>query len=209
MSGDSKVTKAFTIRLEKLLASVKLLETATTQPAQAQPQQLPIGSSGPDEQQLRQAEQSITRACQALQDAAKKVTDFQENIFRQARAQIAKLSVEIAAKILRREIQKQNYDIEAMVSQALENSPTCEGVVVHLNPDDLACVQKTIKPGSDAGPDSASEEPGKWSPLENVNLVADLNIKPAECLLETPQGMIESFIDAQLQQIAEVLKNAG
>ena len=208
MSGDSKVTKAFTIRLEKPLASVKLLGTATTQPAQAQSQQLPTGPSGPDEQ-LRQAEQNITRACRALQDAAKKVTDFQENIFRQARAQIAKLSVEIAAKILRREIQKQNYDIEAMVSQALENSPTCEGVVVHLNPDDLACVQKTIKPGSDAGPDSASEGPGKWSPLENVNLVADPNIKPAECLLETPQGMIESFIDAQLQQIAEVLKNAG
>jgi flagellar biosynthesis/type III secretory pathway protein FliH len=67
--------------------------------------------------------------------------------------------------------------------------------VVHLNPEDLSQCQKAQQDE----PDGA---------LTGVKFVSDPNIGRAECLLESPKGIIESLINEHLERISKALKKA-
>lgn len=131
--------------------------------------------------------------CRILKVLVDKLNQFHDKIFAEHKEEIAKFSVEIARKILVQKVEDGNYEIESIVKEALSNSPTRQDVVVHLNPKDLAKCRKLQE----------SDESGD---LSGVKFVADSNIERAECLLESPKGIIESAIDEQLERIAEALK---
>ncbi|MHC4571535.1 MAG: FliH/SctL family protein [Planctomycetota bacterium] len=173
-----------TIQLEKPIASAKLLDGFATTSAEAKQAQL-----------LKLQQEGLTQACRALQDAANKVNEFQDNLFEEHKEQIAKLSVEIARKILVQKVQEKDYEIESIIKEALKNAPTHQDVVVHLNPEDFVQCQK-LQQDDTAGT------------LAGVKFVSDPNIGEAECLLETPKGIIESLIDKHLEQIGQALKKA-
>ncbi len=139
--------------------------------------------------------EGLVQVCQALQDAANKVNEFQENLFKEHKEEIAKLSVEIARKILVQKVQEGDYEIESIVKEALKNAPTHQDVVVHLNPEDLVQCQKLQR-------DDAT------GTLAGIKFVSDPNIGRAECLLETPKGIIESLIDEHLERIGKALEKA-
>ena len=142
--------------------------------------------------EIEQRKQELGLACRALQDAVEKVNEFQERIVREHREQIARLSVEIARKILVQKVESGDYRIESIVKESLNNVPDRRDVVVHLNPADLAQYEAAGQGSGECGP-------------AGVKLVGDANIGRGECLLETPKGIIESFIDDQIERIAEEL----
>jgi flagellar biosynthesis/type III secretory pathway protein FliH len=191
------VSTELTIHLEKPIGAVTALETEGCESS--------VKTSASAAQQLLQERSDVIKAAEALQRAAQQLTEFQQHIFKQARPHIARLSLEIAEKILRKEIDKGNYDIEAIIAHAIESSPTSEQIVAHLNPADMAQVKKALEadPGS-----QSSERAVKLSLLNGVRFFADPGVRRAECLLETPQGVIESLIEAQLKRIAEALSGA-
>jgi flagellar assembly protein FliH len=184
------MSRTVTIRLEEPIASVKLQNgaagDATTVPAEAKQTGL-----------LDLQKESLAQVCQALQDAVNKVNEFQENLLKEHKEQIAKLSVEIAGKILAQKVQEKAYEIGPIIEEALENAPTRQDVVVHLNPEDLVEYQKIQQ-----------EDPESCRTLANVKFVSDSNIGQAECLLETPKGIIESLIEERLERIGQALKTA-
>jgi len=179
------MSRTVTIRLEKSIASAKLRNgaggDATTASAEAKQAEL-----------LGLQKESLAQVCQALQDAVNKVNEFQENLFKEHKEQIAKLSVEIARKILVQKVQEKDYAIEPIIEEALKSAPTRQNVVVHLNPEDLVECQKVQQDAS--------------STLADVKLISDPNIGRAECLLETPKGIIESLIDERLERIGKALE---
>jgi len=177
-----------TIQLEKPIASAKLLDGAARGPAT-------ISAEAKQAQQLKQQQESLLQACHALQDAVNKVNEFQDNLIMEHKEQIAKLSVEIARKILVQKVQEKDYEIESIVKEALKNAPTHQDVVVHLNPEDLVQCQKL-------------QQEGAGGILAGLKFVSDPNIGRAECLLKTPKGIIESVIDKHLEQIGQALKKA-
>jgi flagellar biosynthesis/type III secretory pathway protein FliH len=182
------MSQSVSIQLEKPIASVRLLDVAvedpSTTPAEAKQAEL-----------LQLKKEGLTQACQALRDAVNKVNESQKNMLSDHKEQIAKLSVEIARKILVQRIQEGDYEIESIVKEALKNAPAHQDVVVHLNPEDLTQCKKTLE-----------GDPG--STLEGIKFVADPNIGRAECLLETPKGIIQSFINEHIERISEALKKA-
>jgi len=132
-------------------------------------------------------------ACRSLESAATRLEQFQEEIFSSHKEQIARLSVEIAGKILRKEIGEGKYDIVKIIEEALKVSPAQQDVVVRLNPADLACFEKGVdKKGDDV--------------LSNVKLIPDAGIGRGECVVETDKGMIEYFIEEHLKKVSEALK---
>lgn len=188
MFNGSGVSQMVTIRLEKPITSVEVLH----EPA--------VGASAAsveakEAELLRVQKERLAQACGALQAAVNKVNEFRDNIFKEHKEQIAKLSVEIARKILLQKVQEGDYEIESIVQEALKNAPTHEDIVVHLNPEDLVPCQK-----------AQQEEPN--STLAGVKFVADPSIGRAECLLETPKGIVESFINGHLERIGEALQKA-
>jgi flagellar biosynthesis/type III secretory pathway protein FliH len=130
---------------------------------------------------------------EALQDAAGKLNKFYEGAFVEHKEQIAKLAVEIARKILVQKVEEGEYEIESIIKEAISNSPTRQDIVVRLNPDDLSQYEQLREKESIAD-------------LAGVKFVADANIGRAECVLETPKGIIESLIEQHLEQVGKALK---
>jgi len=87
------------------------------------------------------------------------------------------------------------YEIQSIVKEALNNAPTRQDIVVHLNPEDLAECQRVLQ----------NEPDGT---LTDVKFVSDSNIGRAECLLESPKGIVESMINEHLDRISKALKKA-
>jgi flagellar biosynthesis/type III secretory pathway protein FliH len=119
---------------------------------------------------------AFSQTCQALNGVIDKLNKCYDKIFVGHSEEIARLSVEIARKILMHKIENGDYEIESIVKEALENAPDRQDVVVHLHPDDVAQCQR-----------AQQDEPG--SALVGVTLVSDSNIGRAECLLESPKGI--------------------
>lgn len=185
----SKMLSTVTIHFEKPICSVNLMDETVEDPA------MPSAEAKAGES-LKVQKESLAQVCQALQDAVDKITAFQKNIFERSKEQIAKLSVEIARKILMQKVQEGDYEIESIVQEALKKAPTRQDVVVHLNPEDLVECQKALQ-------DDAAGTPA------GIKFVSDSNIGRAECLLESPKGVIESLIEAHLERIGKALEKAG
>jgi len=132
---------------------------------------------------------SFAQATEMLKAVTVKLNEFYEQLFSRHKEEIARLSVEIARKILARKISDKDYEIEKIVEQALQEAPVQEDIVVHLNPDDLADHEKAGEGGS----------------LPGIKFVPDANVGRAECMLETPKGTIESSIEDNLEKIGKAL----
>lgn len=144
---------------------------------------------------LRTQKNSYREACAALQGAASKLNEFYDEVFADRKEEIAGLSVEIARKILMQKVEDGDYEIKSIVMEALKSSPGHQDLVVHLNSQDLASCRKAQEDDDGGG-------------LSGVKLVADHDIGRAECMIESPKGIIKSLIEEHLDQIGKALKKA-
>ncbi len=185
------MSRTLTVHLEKPIVSVKISDT---------PPLLSAESKNGDGEQITtqdsQAQKAVfSQTCQTLKALTDKLNQFYDKLFAGHKEEIAKLSVEIARKILAQQVQSGDYEIESIVKEALKNAPTRQDVVVHLNPEDHILCQK-----------AQQDEPN--GALAGIKFISDPNIGRAECLLETPKGIVESLINEHLERIGKALKTA-
>jgi len=191
--------QTLTVHLEKPITSAKIVDDYAGGIGSR-----PSGRDGVDS--AANAEQILIRdpeaqksaflqAFQALNSVVAKLNQFYDKLFAEHREEIAKLSVEIARKIVAQKVQEGDYEIESIIKEALKNAPTRQDLVVHLNPEDLVECQK-------------AQRDDTTGTLADIKFVADSNIGRAECLLESPQGIVESLIDKHLEQIGNALEKA-
>ena len=145
--------------------------------------------------EIEQHEQSLRQSCGAIDSIIDKLNDLYQNTVAQNRSDIAKLAVEIARKILNWKTDAGDYDIHTTVEEALKRAPTRQELVVRVNPEDLPRCQQLQQ----ENPDSQFAE---------LNFVADCGVARADCLIETPKGIVRSFIEEHLGRIAEALEKA-
>ena len=152
---------------------------------------------GPDMAALAresQAEAARTAAAAAaLLDAAARLDAWRRDLPARIESQLVDLAVGIARKVLCQELQAQRYEIEPIVREALSGLDLRAGAVVHLNADDLR------RSGL-----SASEPGGE----EAVRYLADPQVSPGECFVETPEGTVEATVEHQLARVSEEFKGA-
>ena len=101
--------------------------------------------------------------------------------------------MEIARKVLAQRVEKGDYEIETIIKEVLSKSPARHDIDIHLNPEDLTNLQKTLQ---------------KEPLFAGIKFTSDQNVGRAECLLKSPKGNIESSINEHLEQIYEALKKA-
>jgi flagellar biosynthesis/type III secretory pathway protein FliH len=190
------MTQTLTVNLEKPIASAKFLGDSveaigsklsdfTQDNSQETSRQILAQNSG--------AKNEYSQACQAINGVVTKLNQFYDKIFAEQKEEIARLSVEIARKVLMQKVEDGDYKIESIIKEAINNVPTRQDIVVHLNPEDLEECQKALK-----------EDPA--GTLADVKFVSDSNIGRAECLLESPKGIVESLINEHLERIGKALK---
>ena len=196
-----------TVNLAKAISSATILGGASSSGSASQTKvaggdQANSGSDTPQspKQQLRAQEDAFSQINQMLKNVVDKLNEFYKGVFAAHKDEIARLSVEIARKILVQKVENGDYEIESIVKEALSNAPARHDIVVHLNPDDFSKYQKLREAPRAPGGDEPTED------LEGVKFVPDANIGPAQCILETPKGIIESLIDQHLEQVSNALK---
>jgi len=147
-------------------------------------------------QDLETQKAVFLQACEALNGVIAKLNQFCDKLYVEHREEIARLSVEIARKILVQKVENGDYEIESIIKEALNNTPGSQDVKVHLNPEDIEKCRK-----------AQQEEPGGI--LAGIKLIPDPNIGRAECLLENPKGIIKSLIDDNLERICKALEKVN
>lgn len=133
--------------------------------------------------------------CLKLQSIIAKLDEHCNDMFASHKEEIARLSVEIARKVLMHKIAEQDYKIESIIKEAITNAPVHNNLTVRLNPQDLAAFQENQKAGT-------------ADIFDGARFVADSNIGPADCIVESPKGIIKSLIHDHLEEIGKALKVA-
>jgi len=133
--------------------------------------------------------------CQKLEATISQLDSSFNEMLAGQKKQIAKLSVEIARKVIMQKIDEKDYKIEAIIQSALENTPAKTDIIVSLNPMDLTDLQQR-------------QSDGTFKASEGVSFVADANIGPAECVIESPKGIIKSLINSHIEEIQNALSAA-
>lgn len=144
---------------------------------------------------VKEQEQNLTQLCTTLSSIVGQLNDLHRETIAQNRSNIAKLAVEIARKILAWKIQTRDYDIHAVIEEALKRAPTHQELTVRVHPEDLPRCQQLQQEQAD-------------SPFAELNLVADWAVAQAGCLIETPKGVVRSFVEEHLGRIGEALEKA-
>ncbi|MHC4115223.1 MAG: FliH/SctL family protein [Planctomycetota bacterium] len=179
-----------TVRLERPVKSARVLNDCNRNSGSAIAEDMNPQTNTEDSQKSLYGE-----VCRTLQGLVAKLNEFCDQIFAGHKEEIASLSVEIARKVLMQKIENGDYEIESIIKETLKNTPTHQDLIVHLNPEDLAACQK------------AQQDGGKGT-LAGIKFVADANIGRAECVLESPRGIIKSLIEEHLEQIGRALEKA-
>lgn len=145
--------------------------------------------------EVEQQKAQLAQLCQTVSNMADHLAELYRSTLTDNRTEIARLAVEIARKILLYKVSKADYDIQAIVEEALKRVPTRQNIAVHLNPEDLRQCQQCQQ-----------EHPG--SPFAELEFIADWSVGRGECLVQTPKGIVKSFIEEHLEHISEALRKA-
>jgi flagellar biosynthesis/type III secretory pathway protein FliH len=144
--------------------------------------------------ELRGQQAHLATLCQIVGKTVEELGRLQEETLTHNRSEIAKLAVEIARKITMCQVEQGDYDLQAIVEEALSRAPTRQKIVIHVNPEDLPRCQQLQNENADG-------------PFGELEFTADWSVARAECLVETPKGIVRSFVQERLERIGEALQN--
>ncbi len=188
-----------TVQVDAPIASVRLIDSPGNQgagcsPADGGAAQAPGSAANDQARRALQADREALASTKAsLLSAIQQTAELRESVVSSAEQEIVQLAIDVARKVLMQEIQAGRYEIDPIVQAALGQVSGWQDVVVHLNPDDFGrCAQA----GNCENGDSSS----------GVRFVADPSVRLAECLLETPKGIVQSAIEEHLGEIAAALR---
>jgi len=129
------MSQVLTVNLNKPIESVTFLNGCADRDASR------LSESGRQESESEKekivqeellAEKAVfVQACQTLNEVISKLNQFYGQIFAGHREEIARLSVEIARKVLVQKVDNGDYEIESIIKEALQNVPSGKDVIVH------------------------------------------------------------------------------
>ncbi|MBN1506857.1 MAG: hypothetical protein JW955_08425 [Sedimentisphaerales bacterium] len=134
----------------------------------------------------------LAQLCGLVKSLADNLGRLYEEAVANHRREIARLAVEISRRILAQRVANGDYEVQAVIEEALKRAPTHQNVVVRVNPQDLPPCQKLQQDDADG-------------PFSGLQFVADRSIARADCLVETPKGIVQSFVEQHLDRIGEAL----
>jgi flagellar biosynthesis/type III secretory pathway protein FliH len=122
--------------------------------------------------------QELDRLCAIVKSVSDRLNGIYEETISRNQKDIARLAVEIARKVLASTIARNDHDIQGVVEEALKRVPTRQHVVVRMNPEDLRICQQLQQENPDG-------------PLGGLELVGDASVARADCVVETPKGIVK------------------
>lgn len=193
------------IRLPKPVAGLRVIEEPARTPLPpTSPQPTEGGRKGLEagqadlpalDEAIGQQTDALVQLAGTINTLAARLNDLHQQTVVRHRSDIARLAVEIARKILKQNIDNGQYNIQTIIEETLKRVPTRQKLVVRLNPEDLGTCERFQR----ENPDSQFAE---------LDFVPDWAVARADCLVETPKGIVKSFVEDHLTRIGEALERA-
>ena len=147
------------------------------------------GYAAGDRAGMQMAEKKVDAVLRRLGRSMEKLARLREEIIDRSERDVVALAVEIARKLVRREINLDEKIINTFVRIALENLNVDSKVTIHLNPSDFKQMEGNL-------PEGFSEK----QDIEIV-LTSREDLQRGDCLIETENGTLDGRIDEQFQEI--------
>ncbi|HSW40442.1 MAG TPA: FliH/SctL family protein [Acidobacteriota bacterium] len=134
------------------------------------------------------AERRLESVLQRYSDTIAELKGLKKSYYSQVEREVVALAVEVAKKIVHREISVDQDIIRTLVRVALSHVTEKTAVIIHLNPVDYNFMMK------------AREELSKNESCD-VALVADNSIQQGGCIIQTDCGEIDARIDEKFREV--------
>jgi flagellar assembly protein FliH len=136
------------------------------------------------------AEKKIEASLRRYGEAVLEIGKLRKQLYHQVEREVVKLAVEVAKKIVHREIQADPEIIQTLVKVALSHVAEKSAVTVHLHPSDYNYILEHRSELS-SGPEDGRE----------VVLLADKSIERGGCLIQTECGDIDARIEEEFREV--------
>ncbi len=144
---------------------------------------------------LRVAQEQCEEYLDRIAELARRAAIDRESMVRSAERELASLAMEVAAKIIRKELATDPSIVLSMVENGLAKVAVGDTVRIMVHPEDAELVRE------------------KWAELRgavafgpNWEIVGDGRMERGGCVVETRGGMVDSRIEAQLAEIANAFE---
>ncbi|MDO8836837.1 MAG: FliH/SctL family protein [Vicinamibacterales bacterium] len=125
-----------------------------------------------------------------LSDTLLELEELRRSMIRQTEHQIVQLAVEMARRILRREVQTDSDLLCAMARVALDRLGDTTPATIRLNPEDYHTI--------------IARHGGTWAG-NHVTVVADPAVGRGGCMVESTFGFIDASVEAQFRVLEQAL----
>lgn len=146
---------------------------------------------------FRAAQEQCQEYLERIAELARRAAIDRESMIRSAERELAALAMEVAAKVIKREVETDPSVVLSMVENALGKVGPGDTVRIVVHPEDAELVR------------------GKWSELRgavafgpNWEIVGDERMERGGCIVETRDGLVDSRIETQLSEIASAFEVA-
>ena len=140
------------------------------------------------------AEQAMTHSVRRLAELVGSVQENHASFFRAAERQVVDLALQIAQKVVEREIENMPDLAVNVVRAALEEMDARTAVRVRVNPEDVELLRRrwaqVVPPGI---------------PAERIELQPDERVRSGGAIIETNHGQIDAQIESKLAQLGNAL----
>lgn len=140
------------------------------------------------------ADDAMARSVQRLAELIRSVHENHASFFRAAERQVVDLALQIAQKVVEREIENMPDLAVNVVRAALEEMDARTAVRVRVNPEDAELLRRRW----------AQVVPPGISP-ERIELQPDERVRSGGAVIETTHGQVDAQIDSKLAQLGNAL----
>ena len=130
----------------------------------------------------------------ALASAVQQIDDSRQNWLQHWETAATQLACEIAARIVRRELQSQPEIALQWVQEALRMCAGSAEITVRLNPNEIETLGDQVRQLAEV-----------FHPAAPAKIVADNSLSVGGCRVETEFGSIDQQIETQLERLQEEL----
>jgi flagellar assembly protein FliH len=143
---------------------------------------------------LAAAEEATAQALQQLAAVLEGIHENHTSFYRAAERQVVDLALQIAQKVVEREIENMPDLAVNVIRAALEEMDARTAIRVRVNPDDFELLQRrwpqVVPPGVGA---------------DRIELVADERVQAGGGVIETTHGLVDAQLATKLEQLGNAL----
>ncbi len=132
-----------------------------------------------------QAAAQLQAEIEKLGRSVAELSQFRPRLMREAEADLVKLAVEIARRVLHRELTVDRSALQALIKAALERLQGQEICRIRVHPEHQEAVRATLARAGSA----------------NVQVVGDAALELGGAIFETARGSVDASMSAQLREI--------